>query len=214
MSDIIDATTGISSEQAAHVADVVRSGSLVVIPTDTSYAVICDAFHSAAISSLRVAKNQSGMTKLPIAAASIETILGVARLSVVGQDLARAFWPGPLTLLTAEQPALAWNLGNSDQALAVRVPAHETAQAILGEIGPAVMTGAQQAGGHPLLTLDHARNSLGESVAIYVDGGPLSGTVSSVVDASSDNLRLVRAGALSIEEIRNVVPTVIKAVAL
>lgn len=214
MSELIDATSGLSSEQVTSISDAVRTGALVVIPTDTSYAVICDAFHSAAISALRVAKNQSGMMKLPIAAATVDTILGVARMSVIAQDLARAFWPGPLTILTHEQPALAWNLGNADQALAVRVPAHETAREILTGIGPTVMTGAQQAGSHPILTIEHARDSLGESVAIYVDGGSLSGTVSSVVDASSDNLRLVRTGVLSLEEIRNVVPTVIKAVAL
>lgn len=212
MSDVVNAINGLSDSEVTDVVDAVRSGALAVIPTDTSYAVICDAFHSAAISSLRIAKNQAGNTRLPIAAASIDTISGIARMSVVAQDLARAFWPGPLTLLTHEQPALAWNIGSADQALAVRVPAHETAQAILRGIGPTVMTGAQQAGGHPILTIDHARESLGESVAIYIDGGSLFGTTSSVIDASSDNLRLVRRGALSIEEIRNVVPTVINAV--
>lgn len=212
MSDVINTQNGISNEDAQRIADAVRSGALAVIPTDTSYAVICDAFHMAAVSALRIAKNQSGMPKLPIAAANIETILGVAQLSTVAQDLARSFWPGPLTILAGEQPALAWNIGNADHALAVRVPSHETAQVILGLIGPTVMTGAQQAGGHPILTIEHARESLGESVAFYLDGGSLSGTTSSVIDASSDNLRFVRAGVLSLNEIRNVVPAVINAV--
>jgi tRNA threonylcarbamoyl adenosine modification protein (Sua5/YciO/YrdC/YwlC family) len=213
MSEVIDATNGLSESYLVRVVDAVRSGALAVIPTDTSYAVICDAFHAAAITALRIAKNQKGMTKLPIGAASIETAMGVARLSTVAQDLARAFWPGSLTLLTAEQPGLAWSLGNPDHALAVRVPKHETAQLILGRIGPTVMTGAQQAGGHPILEIAHARESLGESVAFYVDGGSLSGTASSVIDASSDNLRLVRSGELTIESIRNVVPSVINALA-
>ena len=212
MSELIDATHGISDSAVTEIVDAVRTGALVVIPTDTSYAVICDAFHPAAISSLRIAKNQAGNIRLPIVAGSIDTIRGVARLSVVADDLARAFWPGPLTLLTHEQPALAWNVGSPDHALAVRVPAHETAQKILNGIGPTVMTGAQQAGGHPLLNLEHARDSLGESVAIYVDGGSLSGTTSTVIDTSSDNLRLVRSGAITLDAIRNVVPTVINAV--
>ena len=189
----------------------VRDGNLVVIPTDTSYAVICDAFNAGAINLLRIAKQQTSDVALPIAAGSIETIRGVANLSTLGLDLASAFWPGALTLLTEAQDSLAWNIGGSGSALSVRVPHNEVAIAVLNQIGPTVMTGAQVAGATPIHTVERAKAALGESVAIYLDGGELGGEISTVVDATTGNLRMIRAGALSLARLREVMPMVIDA---
>jgi len=144
----VDKQASIADVQLAVEAAVtaVKNGGLAVIPTDTSYAVICDAFNTAAITKLRMAKKQVSDLALPVAAASLETIRGVANFSVAANDLACAFWPGSLTILTVAQDSLSWNLGQPGTALAVRVPHHEVALAVLREIGPTVMTGAQLAG--------------------------------------------------------------------
>ena len=209
----VDGQTSESEVQLAVEAAIatVKDGGLAVIPTDTSYALICDAFNAGAITKLRIAKNQNSDIALPIAGASIETIRGVANFSTIANDLASALWPGALTVLTAAQSSLSWKIGQVGSALAVRVPYHKVAQAVLSGIGPTVMTGAQLAGQAAVQTLEQAQNPLGESVDVYLDGGHLMGANSTVIDATTDNLRLIRAGAISLERIRQVLPGVIDA---
>jgi len=209
----VDKQASIEDVQLAVEAAVtaVKNGGLAVIPTDTSYAVICDAFNTAAITKLRMAKKQVSDLALPVAAASIETIRGVANFSVAANDLACAFWPGSLTILTVAQDSLSWNLGQSGTALAVRVPHHEVALAVLREIGPTVMTGAQLAGEASIQNVEQAKAALGELVDVYIDGGQLSGQISTVIDASTDQIRLIRKGALTLAQIRAVMPAVIDA---
>lgn len=191
----------------------VKNGGLAVIPTDTSYAVICDAFNTGAITKLRMAKKQNSDISLPIAAGSIETIRGVANFSTIANDLASAFWPGPLTLLTAAQDSLSWNIGHSGSALTVRVPHHEVAQSVLQGIGPSVMTGAQLMGQAPVQTVEHAQAALGDLVEIYLDGGAISPRISTIIDATTDHVRMVRKGELSLAQVREVMPIVIDATA-
>jgi tRNA threonylcarbamoyl adenosine modification protein (Sua5/YciO/YrdC/YwlC family) len=193
--------------------DAVKSGGLAVIPTDTSYAIICDAFNTEAIAKLRSAKKQTSDISLPIAAGSIETIRGVANLSMLANDLASALWPGPLTLLTIAQDSLSWNIGQSDSALAVRVPHHEVAQAVLSGVGPTVMTGAQIIGSPSVQTVEQAQSELSDLVDVYLDGGALSPRVSTVIDATTDQIRLVRKGELSLAQLREVMPLIIDATA-
>ena len=189
----------------------VKAGGLAVIPTDTSYAVICDAFNNGAITKLRMAKKQNSDIALPIAAGSIETIRGVAKFSTIANDLASALWPGPLTLLTVAQDSLSWNIGQAGSALAVRVPHHEVAQAVLAGVGPTVMTGAQTMGQAAVQTVEQAQAALSDFVDVYLDGGPLSPRISTVIDATTDHVRMVRSGELSIAQIRAVLPSVIDA---
>jgi L-threonylcarbamoyladenylate synthase len=189
----------------------VKNGGLVVIPTDTSYALICDAFNIGAITKLRMAKKQNSDIALPIAAGSIETIRGVANFSTIANDLASALWPGPLTLLTIAQDSLSWNIGQAGSALAVRVPHHDVAQAVLSGIGPAVMTGAQLAGEAAVQTVELAQAALSDQVDVYLDGGALSPRISTVIDATTDQVRLVRLGQMTLGQLREVMPSIIDA---
>lgn len=189
----------------------IKNGGLAIIPTDTSYAVICDAFNASAITKLRMAKKQVSDLALPVSAASIETIRGVANFSVAANDLACAFWPGSLTILTVAQESLSWNLGQPGTALAVRVPNHEVALAVLREIGPTVMTGAQLVGEAAIQNVEQAQGALGELVDVYIDDGQLTGEISTVIDATTDQIRMIRQGALTLAQIRAVMPTVIDA---
>ena len=210
-------------DESASVADVqiaiqtavtaVKNGGLAVIPTDTSYALICDAFNSSAISKLRAAKQQTSDIALPISAGSIETIRGVANFSTLANDLASALWPGPLTLLTIAQDSLSWNIGQAGSALAVRVPHHEVAQAVLSGIGPSVMTGAQIVGSPSIQTVEQAQLTLADLVGIYLDAGALTQRISTVIDATTDQVRLVRKGELTLSQLRGVMPSIIDATA-
>lgn len=211
----VDGQTSESEVQLAIDAAIaaVKNGGLAVIPTDTSYALICDAFNVGAITKLRMAKKQNSDVALPIAAASIETIRGVANFSTVANDLASALWPGPLTVLTVAQDSLSWNIGQAGSALSVRVPHHEVAQAVLSGIGPTVMTGAQLAGESSVQTVELAQAALSDLVDVYLDGGPLSPRISTVIDATTDHVRMIRKGELSLAQVREVMPLVIDATA-
>ena len=215
MSQVYKVDTQTSAADIALAVDAaisaVKAGGLAVIPTDTSYAVICDAFNNGAITKLRMAKKQNSDIALPIAAGSIETIRGVAKFSTIANDLASALWPGPLTLLTVAQDSLSWNIGQAGSALAVRVPHHEVAQAVLAGVGPTVMTGAQSMGQAAVQTVEQAQAALSDFVDVYLDGGPLSPRISTVIDATTDHVRMVRSGELSLAQIRAVLPSVIDA---
>ena len=215
MSQVYKVDTQTSAADIALAVDAaisaVKAGGLAVIPTDTSYAVICDAFNNGAITKLRMAKKQNSDIALPIAAGSIETIRGVAKFSTIANDLASALWPGPLTLLTVAQDSLSWNIGQAGSALAVRVPHHEVAQAVLAGVGPTVMTGAQTMGQAAVQTVEQAQAALSDFVDVYLDGGPLSPRISTVIDATTDHVRMVRNGELSLAQIRAVLPSVIDA---
>lgn len=191
----------------------VKNGGLAVIPTDTSYAVICDAFNVDAIARLRNAKKQTSDIALPIAAGSIETIRGVANFSMVANDLASALWPGALTLLTIAQDSLAWNIGLDGSALAVRVPHHEVAQAVLSGIGPTVMTGSQIVGNPAVQTVEQAQAALSDLVDVYLDGGSLTPRISTVIDTTTDHVRLIRVGEVTLEQLREIMPSIIDATA-
>jgi tRNA threonylcarbamoyl adenosine modification protein (Sua5/YciO/YrdC/YwlC family) len=217
MSQILNVDANASTleiENAVQAAvKAVQSGGLVVIPTDTSYAVICDAFNSAAITKLRLAKKQNSDIPMPIAAGSIETIRGVANFSTMANDLASAFWPGPLTLLTIAQDSLSWNIGQPGSALAVRVPNLELAQRVLAGIGPSVMTGSQSFGQAAVQNVEQAQSALSDLVEIYLDGGAFIPRISTVIDATTDQIRLIRKGELTLAQIREVMPIVIDATA-
>lgn len=191
----------------------VKAGGLVVIPTDTSYAVICDAFNVDAIARMRNAKKQTSDIALPIAAGSIETIRGVANFSIVANDLASALWPGALTLLTIAQDSLSWNIGQDGSALAVRVPHHELAQAVLSGIGPTVMTGAQIVGTPAVQTVEQTQAALSDLVDVYLDSGSLTPRISTVIDATTDHVRLVRKGEVTLGQLREIMPSIIDATA-
>jgi tRNA A37 threonylcarbamoyladenosine synthetase subunit TsaC/SUA5/YrdC len=118
-----------------------------------------------------------------------------------------------LTLLTIAQDSLSWNIGQAGSALAVRVPHHEVARQVLSGIGPAVMTGAQLVGEAPVQTVEQAQAALTDLVDIYLDGGALSPRISTVIDATTDHVRLIRKGDLTLAQVREVMPIVIDATA-
>jgi len=200
-------------EAVSAVVNAVTSGGLAVIPTDTSYAVICDAFNPDAVVLLRRAKHQSEQTPMPVGAGNRATIDGVATFSELANDLVCAIWPGALTVITKQQPSVNLAASSLEYGLSVRIPNHTLAQNILNAIGPTAMTGAQLAGQEPVTTIEAAKRALGDLVTTYVDNGTLPGTTSSVVDATGANLRLVRAGNLSLTMLRTVVPMIIDATA-
>ncbi|MEZ7007298.1 L-threonylcarbamoyladenylate synthase [Streptomyces sp. SCSIO 75703] len=201
--DATDRQTGLREAASA-----VRRGELVVLPTDTVYGVGADAFTGEAVADLLEAKGRGRNMPTPVLIGSPNTLHGlVTDFSEKAWELVDAFWPGALTLVARHQPSLQWDLGDTRGTVAVRMPLHPVAIELLTEVGPMAVSSANLTGHPAPEDCDSAQRMLGDAVSVYLDGGPTPGNVpSSIVDVSREVPVLLRAGALSAEELRKVVP--------
>jgi L-threonylcarbamoyladenylate synthase len=201
--DSLDRTTGLREAASA-----VRRGELVVLPTDTVYGIGADAFSPDAVGDLLEAKGRGRNMPAPVLVGSPNTLHGlVTDFSESAWELVDAFWPGALTLVARHQPSLTWDLGDSRGTVAVRMPLHPVAIELLKEFGPMAVSSANLSGHPAPQDCDAAQEMLGDSVAVYLDGGPTPDSVpSSIVDVTGSRPVLLRAGALGADELRKVVP--------
>ncbi|GLF94680.1 L-threonylcarbamoyladenylate synthase [Streptomyces yaizuensis] len=201
--DASDRATGLREAVSA-----VRRGELVVLPTDTVYGVGADAFSSEAVADLLEAKGRGRNMPTPVLIGSPNTLHGlVTDFSESAWELVDAFWPGALTVVARHQPSLQWDLGDTRGTVAVRMPLHPVAIELLMAVGPMAVSSANLTGHRSPEDCDAAQEMLGDSVSVYLDGGPTPGIVpSSIVDVTGEVPVLLRAGALDAEELRKVVP--------
>ncbi|MBO7937074.1 MULTISPECIES: L-threonylcarbamoyladenylate synthase [Streptomyces] len=204
--DTNDATDRVTGLREA--ASAVRRGELVVLPTDTVYGIGADAFTKEAVGDLLEAKGRGRNMPTPVLIGSPNTLHGlVTDFSELAWELVDAFWPGALTLVARHQPSLQWDLGDTRGTVAVRMPLHPVAIELLTEVGPMAVSSANLTGHPAPENCDAAQGMLGDSVSVYLDGGPTPGNVpSSIVDVSREVPVLLRAGAISADELRKVVP--------
>jgi L-threonylcarbamoyladenylate synthase len=189
-------------------ASAIRRGELVVLPTDTLYGIGADAFSPEAVGALLDAKGRGRNMPSPVLVGSPTTLHGlVTDFSERAWELVDAFWPGGLTLVAKHQPSLRWDLGDTRGTVAVRMPLHPVALELLNNVGPMAVSSANRTGGPSPSTCDDAFSQLGDSVSVYLDGGNADfGTASSIVDVTGKVPVLLRAGAISAEQLREVVP--------
>jgi L-threonylcarbamoyladenylate synthase len=195
-------------------ASAVKRGELVVLPTDTLYGIGADAFTNWAVQALLAAKGRGRSMPTPVLVGSPATLHGiVAGMPAVGWELVDAFWPGALTLVAMHQPTLTWDLGDTRGTVAVRMPLHPVAIELLTETGPMAVSSANKTGMAPAMSATEAQDQLGDSVAVYLDGGQVDsdGYASSIVDVTGSVPVLLREGALSFEKLREVAPTLTRA---
>ncbi len=198
-----------AGERAAGIeqaTDAVRRGELVVLPTDTVYGLGTDAFSPEAVAGLLTAKGRGRDLPVPVLVGSPRTLDGIASgLSPTARDLVEAFWPGGLTIVARVQPTLRWDLGETGGTVAVRMPLHPVAIELLQATGPMAVSSANISGQPPATTVEEAMDQLGETVTVYLDGGPSGEPVpSSIVDVTGPVPRLLRAGAVTEEQLREV----------
>ncbi len=189
-------------------ASALKGGDLVVLPTDTVYGIGADAFDPDAVAALLDAKGRGRDMPVPVLVGSWHTIDGlVSVVTAQTRDLIEAFWPGGLTLVVEQAPSLAWDLGDVNGTVAVRMPMQALAIDLLTETGPLAVSSANRSGQPPAMTAAEAQTQLGESVMVYLDDGPAAvGVPSSIVDVSGERPQLLRAGAIDIDALREVVP--------
>lgn len=211
MGMILDAIDPGPREAAVEAAvRAVRAGQLVVLPTDTLYGIGADAFDSAAIASLLAAKGRGRDMPVPVLVGSWETIDGlVTSVDQRTRDLVEAFWPGALTIVVEHARSLTWDLGDARGTVALRMPLHPVALELLRTVGPMGVSSANRSGQPPAKTAEEARTQLGDLVTVYLDAGPVAqGVASTIVDVTAQVPRVLRQGAVSLGELRRVVPDV------
>jgi tRNA threonylcarbamoyl adenosine modification protein (Sua5/YciO/YrdC/YwlC family) len=191
--------------------EAVRSGELVVLPTDTVYGIGADAFTSYAVTSLLNAKGRGRNVPPPVLVGSRHTLDGlVYALPPTARDLVEAFWPGALTIVVEHAPSLQWDIGETGGTVAVRMPLHPVALEVLRETGPMAVSSANKHGQPPASTAEEARDQLGYAVRVYLEAGPSPDLVpSTIVDVTGDVPRVLRDGAIPLEKLRDVVPDLV-----
>ena len=209
MADLYDCSdpdqraTGLDAAAAA-----IADGKLVLLPTDTVYGVGADAFTPAAVTGLLAAKNRGRAMPVPVLIGEASTLAGlVLELPPVATRLAESFWPGGLTLVLEHAPSLAWDLGDAEGTVAVRLPDDDLARDLIRRTGPLAVSSANRSGRPAATTAQEADPQLGEHAAVVLDGGPrASSAASTIVDCTAPTPRVLRVGAISVEQLREVVP--------
>ena len=183
-----------------------RRGDLAVLPTDTVYGIAADAFTPTAVARLLAAKGRGRDMPVPVLVGAWRTLDGLAAsVTPLTRELVEAFWPGPLTLVVRAAGSLAWDLGETRGTVAVRMPLHPVALAVLEQTGPLAVSSANRTGSPPATDAQDAAAQLGSSVAVYLDAGPGDAQVpSTILDLTGERPRLLRAGALPVERLREV----------
>src|SRR3954452_10054534 len=187
-------------------ARAVQQGQLVILPTDTVYGIGADAFDAAAVQALLDAKGRGREMPPPVLVSAATTLAALAtNVQPYVDALTEAFWPGPLTLVCEQQPSLTWDLGETRGTVAVRMPDHEIALALLERTGPLAVSSANLSGLPAATEAAAAEGMLGESVEVVLDAGPSpGGEASTILDLRLSQPRLLRLGALSAAELNDV----------
>ncbi len=202
-SDPAARTAGLDAAAAA-----IARGELVLMPTDTVYGVAADAFTPTAVTRLLAAKNRGRHMPVPVLIGEASTLAGlVLRVSPVANRLAQEFWPGGLTLVLEHAPSLAWDLGDAEGTVAVRLPDDELARDLLRRTGPLAVSSANRSGRPAATSAQEADAQLGAHAAVVLDGGPRAASgASTIVDCTGGAPRVLRVGAIDPERLKEVVP--------
>jgi L-threonylcarbamoyladenylate synthase len=183
---------------------ILHSGGLVAFPTDTVYGVGALAFNGNAIKSIYAAKDRPIEKAIPVLLADAVDMDKVGQeIPEIAYKLASRFWPGPLTCLIPKKPILPESI-SATSTVGVRVPDHPQARSLLRAAGPMAVTSANISGQANPSTAKEVLAQLNGRIPLIIDGGKTPGGVpSTVVDCSTNELKIIREGPVSLEEIRS-----------
>jgi L-threonylcarbamoyladenylate synthase len=194
---------GIGSAVAA-----LQGGALVGMPTETVYGLAADATSNAALTAIFAAKSRPRFNPLIIHVISASAAEALGEFTPGARRLARAFWPGPLTLvLPQRKPSPVADLATAGlDTIALRVPAHPIARALIGAFGKPIAAPSANRSGHVSpTTAAHVAADLGDRVAVILDAGPTGiGLESTIVGFGDGGPRLLRSGGLPRDDVERI----------
>ncbi len=207
MREIAETSVSAQAVEIAGLHDAIvalRAGELVVYPTETFYGIAADPFSPTALDKLFAIKGRDPQKPVALIAADSQMAFAIANeVPAVARRLANAFWPGPLTIVVPARDGFPAQLIGPDGGVGVRVSPHPIARALSENLGhPITATSANRSGEEPATTLQRARESLGDKVKVFLEGGTLHASApSTVVACDSRGYRIIRAGAISEREL-------------
>ena len=192
-----------SPETIQHALDVLNNGGLVAFPTDTVYGVGALVFDGVAVESIYIAKDRPIEKAIPVLIADAEDMDKVGMdIPDVARQLAARFFPGPLTCIIPKQPTLP-SAVSATSTVGVRMPDHEVARALLRAAGPMAVTSANISGQPSPSSAEEVFAQLRGRIELIIDGVRTPGRVpSTVVDCTSNEIKILREGPISLEEIK------------
>ncbi|MDH4379255.1 MAG: L-threonylcarbamoyladenylate synthase [Vampirovibrionales bacterium] len=189
-------------------AEQLRDGGLIGLPTETVYGLGCDASNPDALAALYKAKGRPTNHPVIVHVASVEQLSDWAMdIPEVAHTLAKAFWPGPLTLILKKQPHVLDAITGGQDTVGIRIPSHPVALDLLRTFGGGITApSANRFGRISPTTALHVMDEFGDHLTV-LDGGPCAvGVESTIVDVSSGTPRILRPGMITAEAIQNSTP--------
>ncbi|HEX5950467.1 MAG TPA: L-threonylcarbamoyladenylate synthase [Actinomycetota bacterium] len=196
------------SDPVAEAAEAALAGSVIVLPTDTVYGIGTRPDDPVATARLFEAKGRPRDLELPVLVASRAQARDVATFDERAEALAGRLWPGALSIvLPRAERSRGWDLGEDRDTIAVRMPHHPLALAVLARTGPLAVTSANRSGAPTPGTCEGLREVFGDLVEVYLcSQEPLGGLPSTVVDLTGPAPRILRTGAVSRRRLDEVLP--------
>jgi len=205
----IDLKKGELTRHVTKAAKAIADGYIIVIPMENSYAFVCDAFRSDTVRQMHVLRGDPLFTAAQVIVGSVKTTEGIIReVTPEIKGLMKKFWPGMVSLNLRPQLGLSWDLGDNNQLdrVSVRIPRAKFAKALAAQTGPLAIASASRKGMAPAKSLGDIF-VLDSDVALKFDNGNLrKGPISTVIEADETGVRVLRVGAISLAEIKAIVP--------
>lgn len=197
----------INSNELAIAVKLLKEGKLVVFPTETVYALAGDARNLAAVQQIFALKERPINQALSVLLAKEHLLDKWARdIPLVAEKLAQHFWPGPLTLILHKEKSVLTALTGGQDKIGLRVPDHPIAQAILNSFGSGLAAPSANRSSHLSPTqIQHVRQEFDNELELIIDGGPCAiGIESTIIDVTFDIPRILRLGAISLEQLKSI----------
>ena len=183
---------------------VLKRGEMIVYPTETLYGLGADPFSEAALQKLTEAKKRPENMPISIAVSDMKMMETVSHVNELAKRVYKAFLPGPVTILLRKKPNVHFLLTGGSDRIGIRVPDHPVALRLINAIGPITATSANIHNQGAPWNIDTAVRQLGDSVALYLDGGISKYRApSTVLDATGTSAKIIRKGVISEDEIES-----------
>ena len=209
MAKDVDLKKGELSRHVNKAAKAIADGFIIVIPMEHSYAFACDAFRADAVRAMHVLRGDPLFTAAQVIVGTVKTTEGIIReVTPEIKGLMKKFWPGMVSLNLRPQMGLSWDLGDNNQLdrVSVRLPKAKFAKALVSQTGPLAIASAARKGMAAPQSLSDVL-VLDSDVALKFDNGKLrKGPISTVIEADETGVRVLRVGAVTLEEIQAIVP--------
>ena len=203
--------------QIKHAASVLRAGGLVAFPTETVYGLGADASNVAAVKKVFDAKGRPHDHPLIVHLADVAQLEQLdpwaIEIPAAAYALAKRFWPGPLTMVLRRAPHVSDAVTGGQDTVAIRIPSHPVAQALLRAFGGGVVAPSANRFGHvSATTAQHVRDEFGDAVDYVLDGGACEvGIESTIVDMSREKVSVLRPGWITVRDIETTLGTTLTA---